>query len=143
MLIPRTGGLLGKYCSHAYAHATEEGIKALPAILKGSDMVTYETFKSLGVRVDIRPELEMDRSKWCYDPEEEDQIFGSNRIGMALKPTTGTSIMGEDCDVDDILNNFKHEELHVKWLNSPIHANKNLQYNYIAVSLLYLSLYSY
>lgn len=78
MLIPRTGGLLGKYCSHAYAHATEEGIKALPAVLKGSDMVTYETFKSLGIRVHIRPELEMDSSKWCYEPEEEDRIFGSN-----------------------------------------------------------------
>jgi hypothetical protein len=62
MLISKIGGLLGKYCSHAYAHATEEGIQSLPAVLKGSDMVTYETFKSLGIQVDIRPELEMKRS---------------------------------------------------------------------------------
>jgi hypothetical protein len=142
MLIPRTGGLLGKYCSHAYAHATEEGIKALPAVLKGSDMVTYETFKSLGIQVDIRPELEMDSSKWYYGSKDEDRLFGSNRIGTALTPTMGTS-MGENCDIEEIFEDFKHEKLRVKWLNSPIHENKNLQYNYIAVSLPYPNLYSY
>ena len=54
----------------------------------------------------------------------------------------GTS-MGEYCGIEEILEGFKHEKLHVKWLNSPIHSNKNLEYNYIAVSLLYLNLYSY
>lgn len=105
-------------------------------------MVTYETFKSLGIRVDIRPELEIDSRKWYCEPDDEDwdRLFGSNRIGMALTPTMGTS-MGEECDIEEIFEDFKHEKLHVKWLNSPTHENKNLQYNWIAVSLLYLSLY--
>ncbi|KAG9204997.1 hypothetical protein G6514_009455 [Epicoccum nigrum] len=125
------GGLLGNYCSHAYAHATKEGIRALPAVLKGSDMVTYETFESLGMRVDIRPELEIDSSKWYYDSEDEDRLFGSHRISVTLTPTTGTS-MGENCGFEEIFAGFRHKKLRVKWLNSPIHENKNLQYNWIA-----------
>jgi hypothetical protein len=140
MLIQRTGGRLGKYCSHAYTHATKKGIKSLPAVLKGSDMVTYETFESLGMRVDIRPELEIDSSKWYYGSEDEDRLFGSHRIGVTLTPTTGTS-MGENCGFEEIFADFKHEKLRVKWLNSPIHENKNLQYNWIAVSLPHLDLY--
>ena len=70
MLIQRVGGLLGKYCNHAYAHATKEGIKALPAVLKGSDMVTHDTFESLGMWVDIRPELEVKSDKYYYSEGE-------------------------------------------------------------------------
>ncbi|KAJ4319051.1 hypothetical protein N0V94_004103 [Neodidymelliopsis sp. IMI 364377] len=65
------GGVLGKYCSHAYAHATNEGIRKLPAVLKGSDMVTYEIFQSLGIQVQVRPALDY-RGHWRTQDIEDD-----------------------------------------------------------------------
>jgi CO dehydrogenase/acetyl-CoA synthase beta subunit len=101
-------------------------------------MVTYETFKSLGIQVDIRPELEMKRSTW-YWPELDDQFPGANRIGMALTPTMVTK-EGVEADIETYLEQFAHEKLYVKWLNGPVHDNKNFQLTWMAVSLSYLDL---
>lgn len=49
------GGIIGFYCTHAYAHATKSAIKYLPWCLKGLDMTVYETFKALPCHVILRP----------------------------------------------------------------------------------------
>ncbi len=51
----RDGGMLGIHCTHAYAHSTQSGGKALPAVLKGSDMAVYAVFRAHGLEVYVRP----------------------------------------------------------------------------------------
>ncbi|KAI7788131.1 2og-fe oxygenase family protein [Diaporthe eres] len=47
------GGYLGVHCPHAYPHTSKSA--RLPSILKGADMVAWETFRSLGCGVRLRP----------------------------------------------------------------------------------------
>lgn len=51
------GGYLGVHTSHAYPHASSAA--CLPATLKGADMVAWETFRSLGCAVRVRPVVEL------------------------------------------------------------------------------------
>lgn len=48
------GGHLGLPCSHAYAHTTTAGDRALPGVLKGSDMAVFAVFKALGLKISVR-----------------------------------------------------------------------------------------
>lgn len=67
-----TGGVLGIFCSHAYAHNTYIAKESLPRALKGSDMVIYSIFQSLqslGVEVHIRPVLEYKGSYHTTNPD--------------------------------------------------------------------------
>ncbi|KAH6644873.1 hypothetical protein C7974DRAFT_440487 [Boeremia exigua] len=124
------GGLLGKYCSHAYAHATKEGASALPAALKGSDMVAYEIFKSLGVPVAIRPELDIKGKFYVYDDESEDAAYLSHSvIGKELMGSSGGGY--EDCSMKERFEGFPHDLLKVKWLNTPVADSRNFQYSYL------------
>ncbi|KAL1981845.1 hypothetical protein VTN96DRAFT_2090 [Rasamsonia emersonii] len=52
------GGVLGIFCSHAYAHNSDVATESLPRALKGFDLVLYSIFKSLGYEVDILPVIE-------------------------------------------------------------------------------------
>ncbi|KAL2865967.1 2OG-Fe(II) oxygenase [Aspergillus lucknowensis] len=54
----KEGGVLGFFCSHAYAHSSKLAHAQLPRGLKGADLVLYSVLKSLGVDVDILPILE-------------------------------------------------------------------------------------
>lgn len=56
------GGYLGVHCSHAYPHTSKSS--RLPSILKGADMVAWETFRSLGCGVRLRPVGEL--SDWDH-----------------------------------------------------------------------------
>ncbi|KAG6358728.1 hypothetical protein INS49_012247 [Diaporthe citri] len=47
------GGYLGVHTSHAYPHTSKSS--RLPSTLKGADMVAWETFRSLGCGVRLRP----------------------------------------------------------------------------------------
>lgn len=51
------GGYLGVHTSHAYPHTSTAA--RLPATLKGTDMVVWETFRSLGCGVKLRPVVEL------------------------------------------------------------------------------------
>ncbi|KAL7775698.1 hypothetical protein CFE70_009542 [Pyrenophora teres f. teres 0-1] len=55
-----SGGIMDRYCSHAYAHANNVMPKTLPAILKGGDMVAFEVFRFLGIAPRVRPVLDLD-----------------------------------------------------------------------------------
>ncbi|KAF3799742.1 hypothetical protein GCG54_00000988 [Colletotrichum gloeosporioides] len=54
--------LLGIYSTYAYPHTEEE--HGLPFCLKGIDMVLYEIFKSLGLKVHLCAILENPMSQW-------------------------------------------------------------------------------
>lgn len=59
-----TGGTLGFYCAHRYAH-TREGIDTLmPFALKGIDAVFFSVFRSLGLKVNARPMLNFEHFGW-------------------------------------------------------------------------------
>ncbi|KAL8873488.1 MAG: hypothetical protein Q9174_001062 [Haloplaca sp. 1 TL-2023] len=49
------GGLIGFYCSHQYAHATNSGRKSLPHAFKGVDLAIYSVFRNLGFNVGVHP----------------------------------------------------------------------------------------
>jgi hypothetical protein len=50
------GGYLGYNCSHAYPHTSRTKLNFLaPDNLKGADMLMYEIFRSLGLKVSFRP----------------------------------------------------------------------------------------
>ena len=54
--LARTGGYLGYNCSHVYPHTSRTKLNFLaPDNLKGADMVMYEIFRSLGLKVSFRP----------------------------------------------------------------------------------------
>lgn len=53
-LIICTGGYLGFFCAHAYAHNNTQTTK-FPDMLKGIDMAIWETFTALGLETIVRP----------------------------------------------------------------------------------------
>ncbi|KAL2815226.1 hypothetical protein BDW59DRAFT_16821 [Aspergillus cavernicola] len=54
----KEGGVLGIFCSHAYAHSSKIAEFQLPRALKGADLVLYAVFKSLGIDIEVLPVLE-------------------------------------------------------------------------------------
>ncbi|KAL4922136.1 hypothetical protein BDW62DRAFT_197372 [Aspergillus aurantiobrunneus] len=56
----KDGGVLGIFCSHAYAHSSKLADSQLPRALNGADLVLYSAFKSLGIDVEVLPVLEND-----------------------------------------------------------------------------------
>ena len=69
------GGLLGIWCSHAYAHSHSQSIHNLPSSLKGVDMAMYEIFRALGLQVTVRPILD-ERTRDYFDDSEDDRVPG-------------------------------------------------------------------
>ncbi|KAF1934873.1 hypothetical protein EJ02DRAFT_159074 [Clathrospora elynae] len=117
------GGDLGKYCSHAYAHATNEGIKALPAILKGSDMIAYEVFRSLSIQTYVRPVLNV-QDHWYH---LEDEYLALDHVGNQLSAPMMSEVGGCGEGLEEIFDNFDHKSINVKWLNEPKKGTENMQ----------------
>ncbi|KAN0098925.1 hypothetical protein V8E51_014588 [Hyaloscypha variabilis] len=71
----KKGGILGFYCQYPCSHVSANAAKQLPSALQGVDMVVYSVFKSLGLKTEILPLLdvspldEMDENE--YEREEE------------------------------------------------------------------------
>lgn len=102
-------------------------------------MIAYETFKSLGIQVDVRPKLDIDVDRWFWDGSDDgadlvDEL-SSSRIGKTLTRTTGTSRGDEGDGLEEVLYGFHHDKAKVKWLNDPVDENKNVQWNHLVVSL--------
>jgi hypothetical protein len=53
------GGILGFYCQYPYSHISANAAKRLPSALQGVDMVVYSVFKSLGLKTEILPLLDV------------------------------------------------------------------------------------
>ncbi|PYI31355.1 hypothetical protein BP00DRAFT_446636 [Aspergillus indologenus CBS 114.80] len=59
------GGVLAMFCSHAYAHTSNDAHVRLPRALKGADLVVYSVLNSLGAEVCVLPVLgDDDRAVW-------------------------------------------------------------------------------
>jgi len=94
-----TGGTLGFFCAHKYAH-TREGMKNLmPFALKGIDVAVFSVFRSLGVEVSVRPILDP-RNLESESSEEE----GSNisQIGNAFHELQLGDVGGYEDYRDDV-----------------------------------------
>ncbi|KAE8314353.1 hypothetical protein BDV41DRAFT_534150 [Aspergillus transmontanensis] len=63
------GGVLGIFCSHAYPHSSSSTTHDLPKGLKGSDVVLYSIFQSLGLHVQVLPVLENNGKYIPKDPK--------------------------------------------------------------------------
>jgi hypothetical protein len=122
-----TGGYLGFYCSHAYAHTNTDAV-ILPDMLKGLDMIIWEAFGRLGLEASVKPVLSLDD---FYD--EDRMVVGNNR---ALHMSGGQRIEDYD-EMDDEIRDWRGDETltfeDVHWLTKPTH--KQLQLTYIAVSI--------
>lgn len=59
----KNGGVLGFHCTHQYAHTNGTANRRLPHALKGIDVVLYSVFRSLGLKVHVRPVLEEEFSE--------------------------------------------------------------------------------
>ncbi|KAK4153843.1 hypothetical protein C8A00DRAFT_43291 [Chaetomidium leptoderma] len=84
----QNGGLIGYNCSHVYPHSNTSKLNFMvPDNLKGADMLMYEIFKSLGLKVRFRPVV----SKLGFRDYQD---------GDAL-PIVGLSLKGETWDMVD------------------------------------------
>jgi hypothetical protein len=114
----RDGGILGIYCTHAYAHSTQSGGKALPAVLKGTDMAVYAVFRAHGLKVCVRPVV--GRTSWYADEDYDSDPEFNTRAGINLGELTVTEVGGdEDTNWDDIWSEWPHDRLDVNWLTHP------------------------
>lgn len=58
MLTMKTGGILGYYCQHPYSHTSSTASARLPFALQGVDLVLYTAFRTLGLKVQVKPILD-------------------------------------------------------------------------------------
>lgn len=68
-LLTSSGGVLGFFCSHSYAHASDMAAIDLPRKLKGSDMVLFAVLQALGLLVKVLPVLEDDGKYFPLDKD--------------------------------------------------------------------------
>ena len=68
-----SGGDLGFYCEHRYAHTNEHFINRLPYALKGNDAVIFSILlRGFGFKVFLRPILEdLDMHRYSDDEDKE------------------------------------------------------------------------
>lgn len=132
--------MLGKYCSHAYAHSTAEGIDALPRVLKGIDMVVLTVFHALGMIAFIRPILDSsyDDSDDSTSDEECKLDWNIPRrayVGHSLREVDGLfDYDQEDCSMASIYAGWPHDKIRISWLNNPSKGKWATQFSYIRVS---------
>jgi hypothetical protein len=106
-----TGGILGFYCAHKYAHTRKGMNKLMPFALKGIDVAVFSVFRSLGLKVGVRPILNTSNLEWmdgtASSSEESSDI---SKIGDAFHELQLGSVGGyDDCEdevrqVSQILN---------------------------------------
>jgi hypothetical protein len=129
--------MFGKYCSHAYAHASKSATSTLPPILKGSDMLAYEVFRSLGIEVLVRPVVEH-ISKYMHEedlenrPEPHTQCY----VGEGLTEPINTLMgWGDAYSIEEIYEAYPSTLMKVTWMNKPTEGTENLQFGFARVSL--------
>lgn len=50
-----SGGYLGFFCNHQYAHSHQSGRRSIPKAFKGVDLAIYSAFSALGLKIGIHP----------------------------------------------------------------------------------------
>lgn len=130
------GGILGKFCSHAYAHATKAAASALPSILKGSDMVAFEVFRSLGIKVMVRPVADhISKHMNQYEYEENPEPLDHYHIGESFTEPLNTGYEVGDCfNIQDAYSDYTRTLEKITWTNDPVDNNKSMQFLFMRVS---------
>lgn len=133
--------MLGKYCSHAYAHAIKSAESVFPSVLKGSDMVACKVFRSLGVKVLMRPVIDhISKHLDDMDPEEiadlgKPELITHDHIGKKLSAPINTNIKwGEDGNVVDVYQAYPNTLINMAWMSAPVQGTQNMQFAYLIVS---------
>lgn len=90
----KNGGILGFHCTHQYAHTDGTANRRLPHALKGIDVVLYSVFRSLGLKVHVRPVLEQEFSeeentekRWDKPDEYESESKTITRAAPTFRKT--------------------------------------------------------
>ena len=137
ILMLLTGGYLGVFCSHAYAHNTVEGGESLPAVLKGTDMAVYSVFQALGLDAKVCNVLDKVNDSDEEDGGGEKSIYRNyNRVGKLGQLKTTYVGRHDDYDWYDILEAFSRDETTVDWLTDPPTKYLNPGFVHLTVSTL-------
>ncbi|KAF2847448.1 hypothetical protein T440DRAFT_520817 [Plenodomus tracheiphilus IPT5] len=120
------GGVLGKYCSHAYAHTTREGISALPRVLKGHDMIALTIFRALGLAAAVSPVLDTSKN----EDELDKECLAQSHVGETLSVPHRSDVWEEE-PLSEVFDAYPHIPTDVSWLNGPVHGTENLQFGYL------------
>ena len=92
MVLKETGGTIGFYCAHQYAHTRKITENLMPYALKGIDATIFSVFQALGMKVTVRPILgeeafdeykESVEERW-YEEREDD--FDDYETFLATQP---------------------------------------------------------
>lgn len=126
------GGYLGFYCSHAYAHTDTDAV-ILPDMLKGLDMVIWETFVRLGLESSVKPVLNLEDFYEYEDPNKDPMVIGKDRALYMSEMMRIEDYSQMDEQIREWRGGETLDSQEVHWLTEPNH--KQLQLAYIAVSI--------
>jgi hypothetical protein len=112
------GGVLGIYCTHSYAHSTQAGGGALPAVLKGADMAVYAVFRALGLSVRVRPVMTREDWGWAWASAEEEGAEGNTRVGRRLGEIMVSGMCTDRSELAEICAEWEHDMVRVHWLTA-------------------------
>jgi hypothetical protein len=149
-LTTTTGGHLGIYCQHAYAHTHSDNTKAFPAILKGADMAVYTVFSALDLKLQVRAILDTDtrgfndyfenyKENFFADHFEEEETYVPPPLAThAVVGTIGgyglSDAMATDgSNYEDVVYAWSRDWRKVVWVNGP--RESDLDMVHLTVSL--------
>jgi hypothetical protein len=151
-LTNETGGHLGIYCQHAYAHIHSDNAHAFPGILKGADMAVYTVFRALGLKIQVRAILDKDtRGFNDYLENHEDNFFDDHleeEDAYELPPLATHTVVGtlgghgftEDLggdgdDYEDVVSAWSTDWRKVVWVNGPRQSDLDMIHMTVSVAL--------
>ncbi|TVY33603.1 hypothetical protein LSUB1_G007087 [Lachnellula subtilissima] len=129
----RTGGTMGFYCAHMYAHNHKATEKLMPFALKGIDVAIFSVFLKLGLKVSVRPVLQDKNNsddeysdEDIYDSDESQHVLSKHErtqnVGDAFHPIKfleGGDMSGRE-EREELETGWPNHRVHdVLWLNSP------------------------
>lgn len=104
-------------------------------------MIAFEVFRSLGVKVYVRPVIEHINSKLNLNSDDDDEFANKDHIGNKLGEVFNTYAEWGDYEgLPEVYSRYPCKLKEVKWLNSANKNNLNVQFGYTAVSLQQTSL---
>ena len=102
LLIIHSGGFLGFFCRHQYAHATDQGRKSLPAAPKGVDLAIFSAFNALGLKTGIHPIVRNCSGQWGgLSARKLRAVPDDHRLDEFLNNLNPENETDCDSDVDD------------------------------------------
>jgi hypothetical protein len=109
---------------------------ALPSILKGSDMVVFEVFRSLGLKTSVHPVVDRINKHLGYISDEEfiAKFCTGDYIGKEFTGPINTGVRVETVDdVETAYTKYPSTRKNVTWINAPKTGTQAVQFGYMAV----------